>query len=31
MTLALRAGLLTAVRVPSPPEEAVRDLVRARE
>jgi transposase len=30
LTLALRAGLLTAVRVPSPSEEAVRDLVRAR-
>jgi transposase len=30
LTLALRAGLLTAVRVPSPEEEAVRDLVRAR-
>jgi len=26
-----RAGELTAVRVPSPPEEALRDLVRARE
>jgi transposase len=30
LTLALRAGLLTPVRVPSPEEEAVRDLVRAR-
>jgi transposase len=30
LALALRAGLLTAVRVPSPEEEAVRDLVRAR-
>ena len=30
LTLALRAGMLTAVRVPSPSEEAVRDLVRAR-
>jgi len=30
LTLALRAGMLTAVRVPSPAEEAVRDLVRAR-
>jgi transposase len=30
LTLALRAGMLTPVRVPSPPEEAVRDLVRAR-
>jgi len=27
----LRLGELTAVRVPSPPEEAARDLVRARE
>ena len=27
---ALRAGTLTPVRVPSPPEEAFRDLVRAR-
>ena len=30
LTLALRAGMLTAVRVPSRDEEAVRDLVRAR-
>jgi transposase len=30
LALLLRAGLLTAVRVPSPGEEAVRDLVRAR-
>ena len=30
LTLALRAGMLTPVRVPSPAEEAVRDLVRAR-
>jgi transposase len=30
LTLALRAGMLTPVRVPSPSEEAVRDLVRAR-
>jgi transposase len=30
LTLALRAGTLTPVRVPSPAEEAVRDLVRAR-
>jgi len=30
LTLGLRAGILTAVRVPSPEEEAVRDLVRAR-
>jgi transposase len=30
LALGLRAGLLTAVRVPSPEEEAVRDLVRAR-
>lgn len=30
LALALRAGMLTAVRVPSPAEEAVRDLVRAR-
>jgi len=30
LALALRAGMLTAVRVPSPQEEAVRDLVRAR-
>lgn len=30
LTLALRAGMLTAVRVPSREEEAVRDLVRAR-
>ncbi|MGH3282185.1 MAG: IS110 family transposase, partial [Trebonia sp.] len=30
LTLALRAGMLAPVRVPSPPEEAVRDLVRAR-
>lgn len=30
LALALRAGLLTPVRVPSPAEEAVRDLVRAR-
>jgi transposase len=30
LALALRAGMLTAVRVPSPGEEAVRDLVRAR-
>lgn len=30
LTLALRAGILTPVRVPSPAEEAVRDLVRAR-
>jgi len=30
LALALRAGMLTAVRVPSPDEEAVRDLVRAR-
>lgn len=30
LTMALRAGTLTAVRVPSPAEEAVRDLVRAR-
>lgn len=30
LTMALRAGLLTPVRVPSPAEEAVRDLVRAR-
>lgn len=30
LALALRAGLLTAVRVPSPAEEAVRDLVRTR-
>lgn len=30
LALLLRAGLLTPVRVPSPEEEAVRDLVRAR-
>ncbi len=30
LTLMHRAGLLTAIRVPSPAEEAVRDLVRAR-
>jgi hypothetical protein len=30
LALTHRAGLLTAVRVPSPAEEAVRDLVRAR-
>jgi len=30
LALALRAGILTAVRVPSREEEAVRDLVRAR-
>jgi transposase len=30
LALALRAGMLTAVRVPSREEEAVRDLVRAR-
>ena len=30
LTLLHRAGLLTAIRVPSPAEEAVRDLVRAR-
>lgn len=30
LALALRAGMLTAVRVPSPAEEAVRDMVRAR-
>src|SRR5258708_38335989 len=30
LTLMHRAGLLTPVRVPSPAEEAVRDLVRAR-
>ncbi len=30
LALALRAGMLTPVRVPSPGEEAVRDLVRAR-
>ena len=30
LVMALRAGLLTPVRVPSPAEEAVRDLVRAR-
>ena len=30
LALALRAGMLTPVRVPSPSEEAVRDLVRAR-
>ena len=30
LALSHRAGLLTAVRVPSPAEEAVRDLVRAR-
>jgi len=30
LALALRAGMLTAVRVPSPAEEAVRDLARAR-
>jgi transposase len=30
LALALRAGMLTPVRVPSPAEEAVRDLVRAR-
>lgn len=30
LVMALRAGMLTAVRVPSPEEEAVRDLVRAR-
>src|SRR6266699_648980 len=30
LTLMHRAGLLTPVRVPSPVEEAVRDLVRAR-
>jgi transposase len=30
LTLGLRAGILTPVRVPAPPEEAVRDLVRAR-
>jgi len=30
LALALRAGMLTAVRFPSPAEEAVRDLVRAR-
>jgi transposase len=30
LALSLRAGMLTAVRVPSPEEEAVRDLVRAR-
>jgi transposase len=30
LTLALRAGTLTSVRVPSPSEEAVRDLARAR-
>jgi transposase len=29
LALALRAGMLTPVRVPSPSEEAVRDLVRA--
>src|SRR5258707_12462390 len=30
LTLTDRAGLLTPIRVPSPAEEAVRDLVRAR-
>src|SRR5260370_31723653 len=30
LTLTHRAGLLTPIRVPSPAEEAVRDLVRAR-
>ena len=30
LALTHRAGLLTAIRVPSPAEEAVRDLVRAR-
>ena len=30
LALTHRAGLLTPVRVPSPAEEAVRDLVRAR-
>jgi len=30
LTLGLRAAILTPVRVPSPAEEAVRDLVRAR-
>src|SRR5215467_8505783 len=30
LTLLHRAGMLTMVRVPSPAEEAVRDLVRAR-
>ena len=30
LALALRAGMLTAVRVPSPAEEAVRVMVRAR-
>lgn len=30
LTLLHRAGLLTPIRVPSPAEEAVRDLVRAR-
>src|SRR5258708_23881815 len=30
LTLMHRAGLLTPVRVPSPAEEAVRDLVRPR-
>jgi transposase len=30
LALALRAGMLTPVRVPSPAEEAVRDMVRAR-
>jgi len=30
LVLTHRAGLLTAIRVPSPAEEAVRDLVRAR-
>ena len=30
LALLHRAGLLTAIRVPSPAEEAVRDLVRTR-
>ncbi len=30
LALTHRAGLLTPIRVPSPAEEAVRDLVRAR-